>query len=356
MSDFLIRRKDLRECRIAESGVPELAPGQALLRVESFGLTANNITYAVLGEMMSYWDFFPAQEGWGRVPTWGFAEVERSEASGVEPGGRVYGYLPPSSHVLVTPAETGPHGFTDGSPHRASLPSAYQSYLAISTDPFYKMGTEDLQMLLRPLFFTSFLIDDQLSDEGLSERGPIVISSASSKTAIAVAFLLAQREGVELVGLTSARSAKFVGDLGVYGRTVTYEEIDSLRQGPATFVDIAGDGEVKLAVHSHYGDELTHSMTVGITHWEELSAGAGELPGPTPTLFFAPNRLTKRSKDWGGAELQRRVADAWHPFCQWASGWLEIIHGRGFDAVQNAYLDVLEGRVDPKSAHVLSLD
>jgi hypothetical protein len=355
MSEFLVKRDNLRECRIVDSDMPELAPGQALLRVESFGVTANNITYAVMGEIMSYWDFFPTAEGWGRVPMWGFAEVERSEAGGVEPGVRVYGYLPPSSHLLVTPAEVGPHGFLDSSPHRASLPSAYQSYTVTNTDPFYKADTEDLQMLLRPLFFTSFLIDDQLFDEGLSERGPIVISSASSKTAIAAAFLLAQREGVELVGLTSPRSAKFVEELGVYGRTVTYDEIDSLPRGPATFVDIAGDGEVRFAVHSHYGDELIHSMTVGVTHWEQLSAGAGELPGPPPTFFFAPNRLVKRSEDWGGVELQRRAADAWIPFCEWTRGWLKVLHGQGFDAVQSAYLDVLEGHVDPKSAHVLSL-
>ena len=73
MSDFLVKLGDLRECRVAASELPELEPGQALLRVETFGLTANNITYAVLGEMMSYWDFFPAEDGWGRVPMWGFA-------------------------------------------------------------------------------------------------------------------------------------------------------------------------------------------------------------------------------------------------------------------------------------------
>ena len=86
MTDFLVKRDDLRECRIAESEPPELGPGQALLRVDTFGLTANNVTYAVFGEAMSYWDFFPAEDGWGRVPMWGFAEVERSEAEGVEAG------------------------------------------------------------------------------------------------------------------------------------------------------------------------------------------------------------------------------------------------------------------------------
>jgi hypothetical protein len=356
MADFLVKRDDLRECRIAEGDAPDVEPGQALLRVDTFGLTANNITYAVMGEAMSYWDFFPAEDGWGRVPMWGFAEVERSEAEGVDPGTRLYGYLPPSSHLVVSPADADERGFIDGSPHRAPLPSAYHRYLATATDPFYRPETEEMQMLLRPLFFTSFLIDDQLADEGLTSRGSVVISSASSKTAIAAAFMLAQREGVELIALTSPRSAGFVEGLGIYAGTVTYDAIESLGRGPATFVDIAGDSEVRRAVHSHYGDGLTYSMSVGASHWEGLGADdGGDLPGPTPTFFFAPDRVVKRSEDWGGAGLEARVADAWHPFCEWTGGWLDVLRGHGFDAVELAYLDVLEGRVDPKTAHVLSL-
>lgn len=355
MADLLVKRNDLRESRIAESDPPEVAPGEALLRVETFGLTANNVTYAVFGEAMSYWNFFPAEEGWGRVPMWGFAEVEQSEAADVEPGARVYGYLPPSSHLVVAPTGAGAHGFDDGAPHRAALPSVYQRYLATDSDPFYRADTEAVQMLLRPLFFTSFLIDDQLADEGLTERGPVLISSASSKTAIAAAFLLARRDGVECVGLTSARNAEFVEGLGIYGRTVAYDAVDSLERGPATFVDVAGDGGVRLAVHSHFGDELLHSMAVGATHWEDFGAGAGELPGPSPALFFAPDRVTKRAGDWGGAGLNAKVADAWHPFCAWAGDWLEVLRGQGMKAVQSAWLDVLEGRVRPRAAHVLDL-
>src|ERR1700709_1486604 len=144
MSDFLVKRDDLRECRVAESALPELEPGQALLRVDSFGLTANNINYAGRGEAMSYWDFSPAAGGGGRVPMWGFAEVERSEAAGVEAGTRVYGYLPPSSHLVVRPAGADPSGFVDGSPHRAALPSAYHRYLATGPDSFYRADTEEM--------------------------------------------------------------------------------------------------------------------------------------------------------------------------------------------------------------------
>jgi hypothetical protein len=355
MSDFLVKRDDLRQCLVTESNAPEVGAGQALLRVDTFGLTANNITYAVMGEAMSYWDFFPAEEGWGRVPMWGFAEVERSEAEGVEAGTRLYGYLPPSSYLLVTPESVDEQGFVDGSPHRAALPSAYHRYAAIEADPFYRADTEEMQMLLRPLFFTSSLIDDQLDDDGLTGRGPIVISSASSKTAIGAAFLLAQREGVELIGLTSPRSVEFVEGLGIYGHTVSYDEIDSLDRGPATYVDVAGDGAVRQAVHSHFGDDLTHSMAVGVTHWEDFGSGGGELPGPAPKLFFAPDRVVKRSEDWGDDELIQHAANAWHPFCEWTAGWLETIPGQGLDGVKSAYLDVIEGRVAPKTAHVISL-
>jgi hypothetical protein len=354
MTDFLVRRDDLRECRVAESPRPEIGPGQALLRVDGFGLTANNVTYAVFGERMSYWDFFPAPEGWGRVPMWGFAEVERSEAEGVEAGTRLFGYLPPSSHLAVTPGGADEAGFVDASPRREKLPSAYHRYLATGSDPFYRADTEAMQMLLRPLFFTSFLIDDQLADEGLAERGPVVLSSASSKTALAAAFLLARREGVELIGLTSPRSAEFLAGLGIYDSVVAYDDVGSLAQEPATFVDFAGDGEVRRAVHSHYGDRLVHSMAVGMTHWEEMGAGTGDLSGPHPQVFFAPDRVSKRTGDWGRAGLRDRVAEVWHPFCGWIGEWLQPIPGEGFDAVRDAYLDVLEGRIEPARAHVLT--
>jgi Protein of unknown function (DUF2855) len=354
MTDFLVKRDDLRQCRVLESDSPEPGEGQALLRVDRFGMTANNVTYAVMGEAMSYWDFFPAEDGWGRVPVWGFAEVERSNAAGVEPGTRVYGYLPPSSHLLVTPADADPRGFLDGSPHRAALPSAYHRYAASAEDAFYTAATEEMQLLLRPLFFTSFLIDDQLDDEGLATKGPVLMSSASSKTAIAAAFLLAQRPDVELVGLTSTHNAEFVAGLGLYGRVVTYDAIDSLERGAATFVDFAGDATVRQAVHSHYGDDLAYSMAVGVTHWEDFTGG-GELPGPPPTFFFAPDRVVKRSQDWGAAELERRVAEAWHPFCEWIGERLEVVHDRGFEGLQQAYLETLEGRVEPRIARVVEL-
>ena len=357
MTDFMVRRDDLRQCRIVDSPAPDPEAGQAVLRVDSVGLTTNNLTYALLGDSMSYWKFFPAEDGWGRVPMWGFAEVERSDAEGVAPGTRLYGYLPPSSHLLVTPADAGEAGFVDASPHRAELPSAYHRYLATGADRFHRDDTEAIQMLLRPLFYTSFLIDDQLADDGLVGRGRVIVSSASSKTAIAAAYLLSRRDEVDLIGLTSPANLSFVESLGVYDSVAPYSGVESLERGPATFVDVAGDAAVRRTVHERLGDELIHSMAVGATHWEAgVDLGGGEdLPGPAPAFFFAPNRVRKRGKDWGREGLDERVADAWHPFCEWTAGWLDVFHGSGFEDLRAGFLELLDGGPGPSRARVISL-
>ncbi|MGD0453876.1 MAG: DUF2855 family protein [Solirubrobacteraceae bacterium] len=353
--DFLVAKADLHSCRFQDAPPLEPQPGQALLRVDAFGLTSNNITYAMFGEAMSYWGFFPAEEGWGRVPVWGFAEVAASEVPELEAGTRVFGYLPPSTELLVAPAHVSANGFTDASAHRAELPPAYNRYARTDTDPLYDAEHEDEQMLLRPLFLTSYLIDDFLEDSDLFGADTVVLSSASSKTASALAFQLSLREGIAVVGLTSSRSAEFACSLGVYDHVLAYDQLDSLPAGRAVYVDMAGDAELRAGVHGHFRDELAHSAVVGATHHDRMGQVPDSLPGPRPTFFFAPDRVTKRAADWGADELQRRMADAWHPYVAWACSWLEVIHGHGPDALQSAYLDLLDGRIDPATAHVLSL-
>ena len=85
-------RDDLGKTTVTENATPALVDGEALLRVDRVGLTANNVTYAVLGEApFRYWNFFPTEPGLGLVPLWGFAEVVASTVEGVEVGQRVYG-------------------------------------------------------------------------------------------------------------------------------------------------------------------------------------------------------------------------------------------------------------------------
>ena len=160
-----VARDDLSNTSLIEEDVPEVGTGEALLRVDRVGMTANNVTYALMGDAMHYWDFFPAEPGLGRVPLWGFADVVESSTDGVEVGARVYGYLPPSSHLLVQPGRVDERGSATDA-HRQALPSPYNVYALTTADPAYEAHRENLQVLYRPLFYTSFMLADQLEDNG----------------------------------------------------------------------------------------------------------------------------------------------------------------------------------------------
>ena len=347
-----VARDDLSRTALVEGDVPEIGDGEALLRVDRVGLTANNVTYAVLGESFRYWDFFPAEPGWGMVPLWGFADIAASAVAGVAVGGRVYGYLPPASHLVVRPGRADARGFRDASPHRAGLPSPYNVYALTTGDTAYRADQEDLLILYRPLFFTSFMLADQLEDSGWFGAEVLVLSSASSKTAYGTAFLL-RGKTPQLVGLTSAGNVAFTERLGCYHRVLPYEAADQLSPAVATaYLDFAGRADVRDRVRGHLGARLVHEAVVGVTHQDQ--SGAQALSEPRRGVFFAPDQMRKRSADWGREGLDLRFAQAWRGFATAAEGWVNVVRHHGHDALREVWLDVLAGRSAPRTGHVVT--
>ena len=350
--DLLVSRADLTAIELVDVDVPEPAAGEAVLKVDRVGLTANNVTYAVFGDAMHYWDFFPARDGFGRVPLWGFADVVASRTDGVEVGQRLFGYYPTASHLLVQPGAVGDGGFRDISPHRAALPSPYNGYQLVDTDPAYEKDREDLQALYRPLFFTSFLLADFLADNAFFGAQTAVLSSASSKTAYGTAFLL---EGIRRVGLTSPGNVAFTRSLGCYDEVLTYDEVDQLPTGvPTLYADMAGSAPVRAAVHEHLGEALTHDAVVGATHFAD-QASTGALPGPRPAFFFAPDQMVKRRADWGPGGVEQRFGEAWQRFAPTVEGWVDVVEGHGPTALRDVWLEVLSGASAPRVGNVLQL-
>lgn len=356
MIDFSVRRDDWRIGRFTQGVPPDpLADGAVLLGVDRFAFTTNNVSYALTGDLLGYWKFFPADAGWGRLPVMGFGDVLASAHPGVRPGERVFGFFPMSSHLLVAADEAGRAHFVDAAPHRADTALAYRQYLRVAADPHYDPAREDAILLLRGLFLTSFLVDDFLAEQDCFGARTVLVSSASSKTAIALAFCLARRGGIDVVGLTSPRNRDFVAGLGCYDRVLAYDEVAALdARTPCVLVDHSGDGDVVDAVHRHHGDALRHSAVVGATHWSGRRPGKG-LPGPTPAFFFAPAQLEKRRAEWGQDGFDARLGDAWRSFLAFSDGWLRIVRGSGAADVERVYQEVLEGRARPDEGHVLSL-
>jgi len=358
-TELLVHKSQLATTRVREVPDAPLAPGQVRVRVDRFALTANNITYAAFGDAMHYWDFYPVQgdgADWGTVPVWGFGTVVESGCADVPVGERLYGYWPMASHAVLTPTRVTPAGWADGAAHRAPLPAVYNQYERTGADAFYRADTEDLQALLRPLFATSWLIDDFMADNDFFGTRTLLLSSASSKTAYATAWCLSQRAGIEVIGLTSAANAPFCESLGSYHRVLTYDALESLDAAtPCVYIDFAGNAALRRRVHEHF-QALRYSCSVGGAHVTELG-GAKDLPGPRATLFFAPAQSKKRSTEWGRAVLAERMVGAWQGFLAAAQshGWVQPAQAQGPAAAQAAYAQVLGGRMDPRVGQMVSL-
>jgi len=356
--DFLVGRENLSQVRWDDAPTRSdytLQAGDALLAVDSYAFSANNITYGVCGEWLQYWQVFPAPEGWGRIPVWGYANVVASRVPELQEGTRVFGYLPMSPYLRVRPARVNEHSFVDASEHRRQLPATYQNYERTSAAD---AATEALRAILRPLIGTGFLIDGWLQDQARFGARQILVASASSKTAIGAAYFMSRRpqRDFEIIGLTSARNRAFCEGLGYYDRVLEYTEVGTLDAAvPSVFVDMAGDAAVTAAVHRQFASSLKHSCLVGLTHRTvSLAAPARDLPGPAPQLFFAPAQVELRQKQWGADGFATRVRDVQRDLYAAARAWLHISYARGREPIEAAYRAVLEGRIEPSQGLILS--
>lgn len=349
--DLLISKSDLTRTEVAPSQAPQaanLAEGQALLAVERFAVTANNVTYGAMGDSFGYWKFFPAPDGFGRVPVWGFARVEASRAQGVEPGLRLFGYLPMSSHFVAELVRTS-GGLVDAAAHRAQLPPTYNQY-AEAPEP---NATDDHRALLRPLFGTSWLIDDFLEEAGDFGARTVILTSASSKTALGLAFRLKQR-GVAVVGLTSPRNLAFLKGLGWFAAVASYEDVETVAAlTPVVIVDFAGDADVIGRLHRRFADAIAHSAIVGATHWQ-TPTDAAVLPGPARALFFAPDQIRKRFAEWGAEEFDRRFTANLAAFIA-ASPWLTLRTLEGSDGAVQAWDETVRGKAPADTGLIVKL-
>jgi hypothetical protein len=355
-TDFVVAKDDLQQCKLIQTTLPDALPSDALLvKVDCFAFTANNITYATLGDEMKYWQLFPAPRDFGNIPVWGFGEVMASKHPDVAEGERFFGYFPMATHLLIEAGGVSKRALRDMSAHRQGVSPVYNVYARVSGDPAFAGQAGDYEALLRPLFMLSFLVDDFLAEKEFFGARSVMLSSASSKAAIGLAHLLHRRKNVLVTALTSSRNAAFVGSLGIYDDVVTYDLVASLpADEPVVFVDMAGDSGLRARLHHHFGEQMKYSAQIGLTH-RKSDADEPELPGAKPKWFFAPDQIRKRAREWGPGGVDAHFSAAWTEFAPTLGGWLKLTESRGTDAVRQVYLDTLAGRIPPDQGHMLSL-
>ena len=339
-----------------EQPAPTIADGEVLVRVERFAFTANNISYAVVGEKLGYWKFFPAEEGWGVIPVWGFGRVTESRHQDIEVGERLYGYLPMGTHLVLSPGKLRDDQLRDMSAHRAELSAVYNSYSRVSGETFYDPSMDDERMLLMPLYATSFCLYDFLIMNDYFDARQVIVPSASSKTAIGLAYALRDdADAPPSVGITSAASVERVTALGLYDKVLTYDELQSVdNETPSVIVDMSGNGAVLSELHRHLGDNMRYTSSVGLTHYDAMDMGP-DFIRERSKMFFAPGHIQQRAKTSGPGEFQKRAYAFWHKAATESREWLRMEHRQGVDEIQGVFERVRDGKVSPDTGLIVVL-
>ena len=191
--DFLVARDDIRRCRFDEAPHRELGPGQVLLEVrvlradrQQRDLRRAWATPCRTGASSR------RQDGWGRVPVWGFAasspvaaiaECARASAS------TATSRRPPT--CVVHRGRVGGGGLSTARPTGRTLPAVYNPYARAG--PRRGLGGARTGSAL-PAALRHLVPDRRPAGRrGCFGARRVVMSSASSKTALGTAFLLSRR-------------------------------------------------------------------------------------------------------------------------------------------------------------------
>jgi hypothetical protein len=97
-------------------------------------------------------------------------------------------------------------------------------------------------------------------------------------------------------------SAEFVRSLGCYDDVVTYDAVSLMpADQTAVFVDMAGSAKLRGDLHRRFGDRLTYSMRVGLTHMDASR---------------------KRAREWGPGGIESRFGNAWSGLVPMLDRWI----------------------------------
>ncbi len=338
----------------------DLNESEVLFEIDRFALTANNISYCLAGDTLGYWEFFPTTDGYGRVPAMGYANVVVSNHSEIKAGDRFWGFYPMSNYLIAHAGNVNASGFSDVVPYRKHLAPIYSRFDNIKANPLYEESREDQDLLLRGLFLTSWLVDDFMFDNDYFGANSYVITCASSKTSIALAFTAQQRGEKKRIGMTSEKNVEFCQSLGCYDEVITYDQGRTLDNNDSIMiVDMAGNFSAMQDLHEHFSDNVKYSCSVGATHQVKQKDfnvdDMNSFPGATPTFFFAPTQAHKRTQDWGPGELQKRIGMSLKGFQIYSDQWMEVSRYKGVKDIQIIFNKLVTGNIHPKEGFINSI-
>eukprot|EP01111_Echinosteliopsis_oligospora_P017412 TRINITY_DN7523_c0_g1_i1.p1 TRINITY_DN7523_c0_g1~~TRINITY_DN7523_c0_g1_i1.p1 ORF type:complete len:388 (-),score=99.03 TRINITY_DN7523_c0_g1_i1:50-1213(-) len=369
---LVVKQTDIQQPMLINSPLPHLKPEQVLIRVEKFGFSTNNITYAALGNHphFRYFEFFPIpadtekklSESHGNVPVWGFGTIFQSTHPSLKVGERIYGYYPIAKYVWlpVSPNHIVPDCFFASRDHLPKDRKPYNQYYRCQNDSMYVKEKEDYIMLYRPLFWTSFWCDDWLDLNKYFGGKTVVISSASSKTSFCLGYLLQKsnainKSSLRVVGLTSPSNVSFSKSLGIYDEIYTYDDLKKIdvNNGPFVYIDVTGNPKLYASLIDHLGQtRICKAVSLGMTQPNAATEGLG-FRGME--MFFTPEWMKKRREISSVSDITKKMTRAWSWLMTDCNKWVKMRQVVGEEEVEKEYIEVAKGKMDPNTGLVFSM-
>ncbi|GAD98713.1 conserved hypothetical protein [Paecilomyces variotii No. 5] len=382
-----------------------LAPSSVRARPSVLSLIVNTLNCASHPELkIGWWDVHLLPENtpapfddvnkYGRIGVWGWATVTESTIDGILPGARLYGFFP----VATLPVDlqlrpTGAAGiYRETSPFRAQAMRIYNTYEVHSPHTIGDETSQALDAIAKPTFRLGFLLerycfnptqcihpaDPDLAwtpgDADLTDT-IVVLASATSKTALGFAYMLARREQekqpAHVVALTSSTSASFAANTGWYSDIVTYENAEQValigtrgrrvviiefggrqesaarayrsvkEQGSRSVLFLGVGGEVKKDAFKYTPEAVSAMMQQGI-----VLLNTGSI-----------NEMAEATLgEEGETKLNEEFYASWSDFKKNGFPGMNIHWGRGIEEYAKAYEKMCNGEVKADTGLVFKME
>ena len=195
-----------------------------------------------------------------------------------------------------------------------------------------------------------------LKDEKFFECDQIILTSASSKTALSLAFLLSKNkleDKKKIIGITSDKNIKFLLNIGFYDTVIAYDSLEmELNLSKLIVVDFAGNSDYLEKIHNYFGDLLKYVCLVGLADW---SSKTNFKSIPNSKFFFAPNHAEKRYRTMGVKKTTLLAEDLLKEFIMQIKHDIKLKYFNDPKELHELYLKSLKGKIDPSKGYMVQL-
>lgn len=352
-------QKDFRRLTVNNQAVSpniELSSGAMLVHIERFGFSCNNLASAMAPGVASVWPQAFAAEGDNLLlPVWGIAQVVAANNAEYEVDDWIFGCFPMSRYCLLDPSVEPLDRYAIGIDPLLN-PSVENLPVLVNAGP-ESLNEVDLQIMLRPLLMAAFMVLEELTESQFWHCQQIIVSCASSKTAMGLSYFLQEYfhtatalERPAIIGLTSESKQEFVRTHGHYDRVESYENFRQLDQADTVLMDFSGNFKMQRMLMYYLKERLIHAYALGACHWGEQDAGEVIT---SCEYFSALDFYYQRQA--GSSDLNTRFQQSWPGASAAFTEWLKPLAVNGPEGVRWVYEQILAGTSQPDVAYLCKL-